>query len=170
MKTFLAAVCLFLAPTLNAQKLQNYSGNWLFDHNRMETKTTLVKVPPKNAPEIPAPPPLSQTETVEVIRLIDNMLRISGGEVGTKTVSRIDPSGKPVSDTVGDMPGVVRIANSHWDNGKLVTDWRMERGGVMLIYGTDVRSLTPDGQQIVTRVVDTPGLRFEVRYALERVR
>jgi hypothetical protein len=170
MRTFLAAVCLFLAPTLNAQKLRDFSGTWRFDHTKVQTKITLVKDPPKDAPEIPPPHPPNGTDTLEQIRQSGNILKISGGEIATSTVFRIDPSGKQVSDPLGDMPGVVRIASTHWDDGKLVTEWRMEKNGVRFMQGTDVRSLSLDGQQIVNRVVESPRHRVEIRFELERVR
>jgi hypothetical protein len=37
------------------------------------------------------------------------------------------------------------------------------------MHGTDVHSLTPDGQLIVTRVIESPRHRADVRLVLQRV-
>jgi hypothetical protein len=88
---------------------------------------------------------------------------------GTTAVYTIDPSGKEVSDAIPDAPGSVRSASTHWTDGKLVTEWKMQRNGEMFMQGTDVHGITPDGQLIVNRVIESPRHRAEVRLVLERI-
>jgi hypothetical protein len=97
------------------------------------------------------------------------MLKISGGEAGTTAVYTIDPTGKEVSDAIPDAPGSIHIAKTRWDDGKLVTEWKLQRNGETFMHGTDVHSLTPDGQLIVTRVIESPRHRADVRLVLQRV-
>ena len=73
----------------------------------------------------------------------------------------IDPSEIP--------PGVVRVAKSHWNDGRLVTEWQMERNGEVVMRGTDARSLTTDGLQIVDRLIESPRHHAEVHLVMERV-
>jgi hypothetical protein len=95
------------------------------------------------------------------------VLKISGGEAGTTAVYTIDPSGKEVSDSIA--PDVVRIAKSHWDDGRLVTEWQIERNDEVVIHGTDSRSLTTDDLQIVDRLIESPRHHAEVHLVMERV-
>ena len=108
------------------------------------------------APEIPPPPSPEHKYTLEQIHQSGDMLKISGGEAGTTTVYSIDPTGNEVSDAIPDAPGSVRVAKTRWDDGKLVTEWKLQRNGETFMHGTDVHSLTPDGQLIVTRVIESP--------------
>ena len=164
MRTSLIAVVLFLAQPLQAQKLQDYSGTWRYDPAKRESKIEFVKDPPKDAPVLPAPPPPPRNVTLEQIRQSGNVLEISGGEVGANTVFRIDLSGKQVSDPLGDMPGIVRISTSHWDGGKLVTEYWMKRNGQVLVHGFSTRNINSDGQQVVNTVADSA--RFHIVYRL----
>ena len=61
-----------------------------------------------------------------------------------------NPTGKEVSDAIPDAPGSVRITKTRWDDGKLVTEWKLQRKGEAFLHGTDVDSLIPDDQLIVT--------------------
>jgi hypothetical protein len=169
MRIFLAAVCLFIASALNAQKLQDFTGTWRVDPNKIEEKAVPVKNPPSNAPEVPPPPPPEHKYTLEQIDRSGDVLKISGGEAGTTAVYTIDPSGKEVSDAIPDAPGSVRSASTRWTDGKLVTAWKMQRNGEVFMQGTDVHSITPDGQLIVNRVIESPRHRAEVRLVLERI-
>ena len=69
-----------------------------------------------------------------------------------------------------DAPGTIRTASSHWNEGNLVTEWKRLRDGEVFIHGTDTRSLTADGQQIVERVIESPRHRADVRLVLEKTR
>lgn len=169
MRILLAAVFLLIAPALIAQKLENLSGTWRVDPGRVQEKAAPVKNPPPDSPQIPPPPPPDHKYTLEHISQSGNVLKISGGEAGTTAVYTIDPSGKEVSDPIPDAPGCVRVASSHWDGEKLVTAWKMERNGEVFMHGTDVRSLTSTGEQILERVIESPRHRAEVRLVLERV-
>lgn len=169
MRIFLAAVCLFIAPALNAQRLQDFTGTWRVDPNKIEENAVPAKNPPSNAPEVPPPPPPEHKYTLEQIRQSGDILKISGGEAGTTAVYTIDPSGKEVSDAIPDAPGSLRRASTHWTDGQLMTEWKMERNGKIFMHGTDVHSITSDGQLIVKRVIESPSHRAEVRLVLERV-
>lgn len=169
MRKFAVALCLFAASVLNAQTLTHYVGTWRVDPDRVLEKTTLVKHPASNSPEIPPPPPPGRKYTLEHIRQAGQILKISGGEAGTTAVYTIDPTGKEVSDAIADAPGNVRIATTHWDKRKLVTDWKMQRNGETFLHGTDVHSLTTNGQLVVSRTIESPRHRAEVRLLLLKV-
>lgn len=168
MRILLVAALLLLTQPLYAQKLRDYSGTWRYDPSKVETKIEFVKDPPKDAPVLPAPPPPPQNVTLELIRQSGDVLEISGGEVGANTVFRIDPSGKQVSDPLGDMPGIVRVSVSHWDGGKLVTEWWMKKNGQILVHGFDNRNINSDGQQVVNRVADSAQFHIVTRLFLEK--
>ncbi len=170
MRIFPAVACLFLTATLNAQKLEDFSGTWHINPDKVVSKIHLPKTPPNNAPPIPPPPPPDHEYTLEQIRLSGHILKISGGEAGTTAVYTIDPSGKEVSDVIPDAPGSVRTASTQWRDGKLVTEWKMLRNGEEFMHGTDTRSLAPDGQQIVERVIESPRHRADLRLVLERTK
>jgi len=171
MRTFVMALCLCLFATgaLAAQELQDFTGIWKIDPDKVQEKATLVNNPPDDAPDIPPPPPSDHKYTLEQIRQSGEVLKISGGEAGTTAVYTIDPSGKEVSDTVPDAPGIVRIATTSWVDGKLVTKWKMERSGEEFMHGTDVRSITPEGNLLVTREIESPRHRADLRLVLEKV-
>jgi hypothetical protein len=168
MRILLAAMCLFTTAALNAQSVRDFAGTWHVDPTKIQEKATL-KNPPGNAPQIPPPPPPEHKYTPELIRQSGDILKISGGEAGTTAVYTIDPSGKEVADSIPDAPGSVRIATTRWDDGKLVTEWKMQRNGETFMHGTDEHTLTPDGHLIVSRVIDSQGHRAEVRLVLQRV-
>ncbi len=169
MRIVLAAVYLFIATVLNAQNLRDFTGTWRVDPSKVQEKATPVENPTSKAPEIPPPPPTEHKYTTEQIHQSGDMLKISGGEAGTTAVYTIDPTGKEVSDAIPDSPGSVRVAKTRWDDGKLVTEWKLQRNGETFMHGTDVHSLTPDGQLIVTRVIESPRHRADVRLVLQRV-
>jgi hypothetical protein len=169
MRIFLAAAFLFVSTALNAQKLQDFTGTWRVDPNKVQEKATPVKNPPGNAPEVPPPPPAEHKYTLEQIRQSGDVLKISGGEAGTTAVYTIDQSGNEVSDTIPDAPGSVRIASTHWDGGNLVTEWKMQRNGEAFMHGTDVHSIASDGLLIVNKTIESPVHRAEVRLVLQRV-
>lgn len=146
----------------------NFSGKWRIDPTKVQEHATVVpNPPPAGTPAIPPPPPPEHKYTVEQIEQSGSVLKISGGEAGTTAVYTIDPSGKEVSDSIG--AGAVRVAKSHWNDGKLVTEWRMERNGQVVMHGTDTRSLTTDGLQIVDRLVESPRHHAEVHLVMERL-
>jgi hypothetical protein len=125
LRIILAAICLFTATALNAQNLRDFTGTWRVDPSKTQEKAT-PKNPPSNAPEIPPPPPHEHKYTPEQIHQSGDMLEISGGEAGTTAVYTIDLSGKEVSDPIPDAPGSIRIATALWDDGKPVTEWKMQ--------------------------------------------
>jgi hypothetical protein len=96
-------------------------------------------------------------------------LEISGGEAGTTAVYTIDPSGKEVTDPIPDAPGSVRVAKSHWNDRRIVTEWQMKRDGEVFMHGTDTRRLTAEGLEIVDRIIESPRHHAEVHLVLERV-
>jgi hypothetical protein len=164
------AVCFCLVLASAAQDLQRFTGNWRVDEQKSEEKSAAVTNPPAEAPQIPPPPPAHHKYTLEKVLLVGQILKISGGEAGTTAVYTIDPNGKEVSDPIPDAPGSVRIAKSHWNDGKLVTEWQLRRNGEAFMHGTDTRSLTTDGLQIVDRLIESPRHHAEVHLVLNRVR
>jgi hypothetical protein len=169
MRVLLAALCLFATSALNAQNLEKFAGTWRVDPDKVQEKATPVKDPTGNAPDIPPPPPPEHKYTLEQIRLSGDILKISGGEAGTTAVYTIDPSGQEGSDPIPDAPGSVRVASTRWDSGKLVTEWKMQRNGETFMHGTDVHSLTSDGQLVVRKTIESPRHHADVRLDLKRV-
>ena len=165
--TVVFCFCLVLAST--AQDVQRVSGNWQVDEKQSKEKATAVANPPSNAPQIPPPPPTRHKYTPENILQSGQVLKISGGEAGTTAVYTIDPSGKEVTDSIPDAPGSVRVAKSHWDDGRLVTEWKMKRDGEVFMHGTDTRRLKTEDVQIVERLIESPRHHAEVHLVLERV-
>jgi len=164
----LSFLCLCLAPTLNAQNLKAFSGTWRIDPDQVTEKAVPVKNPPSDAPLMPPPPPSDHKYTLEHIVEDGNVMKISGGEAGTTAVYTIDPSGKQVSDPIPDAPGCVRTASTHWKDEKLVTNWEMKRDGQTFMHGTDTRSLSADGKQILERSIESPVHRAEIRLVMAR--
>src|SRR5207237_994658 len=76
---------------------------------------------------------------------------------------------KEVSDPIPDAPGSLRVASTCWDSRKLVTEWKMQRNGETFMHGTDVHSLTSDGQLVVSRTIESPRHHADVRLDLKRV-
>ena len=168
MRILAVSVFCLAAALLAAQSSHpNFSGKWRIDPTRMQEHATVVANPPQGAPAIPPPPPPEHQYTVEQIEQSGSVLKISGGEAGTTAVYTIDPSGKKVSDSIA--PGVVRVARSHWNDGRLVTEWQMERNGEVVMHGTDTLSLTTNGLQIVDRLIESPRHHAEVHLVMERV-
>lgn len=163
-------ICVFVATIAIAQNLQSFSGTWRVDAGKSQEKAAPVKTTPKGAPQIPSPPPVNHEYTLEQIRQTDDVLKISGGEAGTTAVYTIDLSGNQVSDPIPDAPGVVRIASSHWEHGKIVTQWHMQRNGETFMHGTDTRSLNLDGSLILKRIIESPSHRAEVVLVFDKVR
>jgi hypothetical protein len=168
MRTFVLALglCLCSARAVNAQKLQDFTGTWKVDPEKVQEKAILLNNP-ANGQEIPPPPPSDHKHTLEQIRQSGEVLRISGGGAGTTAVYTIDPSGKEVSDPIPDSPGIVRIATTSWNDGRLVTKWKMERNGEEFMLGTDLHSITPERTLLVTREIESPRHRAHVRLVLE---
>ena len=161
--------CFCLALASGAQDIRSFSGNWQVDEQKSKEKAVLATHQPSNAPQIPPPPPPSHKYTPENIRQSGQILKISGGEAGTTAVYTIDPSGKEVTDPIPDAPGSVRVAKSHWNGGKLVTEWQMKRDGEVFMHGTDTRHLTTEGLQILERLIESSRHHAEVHLVLERV-
>jgi len=169
-RTFVLALglCLCATRAVSAQKLQDFTGTWKVDPARVQEKAILLNNP-ANGEEIPPPPPSDHKYTLEQIRQSGEVLKISGGEVGTTAVYTIDPSGKEVSDPIPDSPGIVRIAATNWDKGKLVTKWKMERNGEEFMHGTVLHSITPERTLLVTREIESPRHRAHQGIVLEKV-
>lgn len=172
MRTFVLALglCLCATTAVSAQKLQDFTGTWKVDPDKVQEKASLLNNPHEDAPGIPPPPPSDHEYALEQIRQSGDVLKISGGEAGTTAVYIIDPSGKEVSDPIPDSPGIVRIATTSWDEGKLVTKWKMERNGEEFIHGTDVHSITPEGNLLVTWEIESPRHRAHAQLVSEKVR
>jgi hypothetical protein len=158
-----------LTTALQARKLSDFSGTWRVDPTKVVAKVSVARNPPADAPAIPPPPPENHEYTLEEIQVSGQILKISGGEAGTTAVYTIDPSGKEVSDPIPDAPGSVRVASTRWSHGKLITRWKLTRNGEVFMQGTDTRSLTSDGRQIVERIIKSPRHQAEVKLVLARV-
>lgn len=170
MRTLAIVVFSLAASLLVAQSPHpNLSGKCRIDPTKVQEHATVLANPPQGAPAIPPPPPSEHKYTLEQISQSGEVFKISGGEAGTTAVYTIDPSGKEVSDPIPDVPGSVRVAKSHWKDGTLVTEWRMERNGEVFMHGTDSRSFTPNGLQVLDRVIESQRHRAEVHLVMERV-
>ena len=169
MQVISMVACVLLTTALHAQSISDFSGTWRVDPTKVATKVSVAKNPPADAPAIPPAPPENHQYTLEEIRVSGQILKISGGEAGTTAVYTIDPSGKEVSDPIPDAPGSVRVASTRWSHGKLITQWKLTRNGEVFMHGTDTRSLTSDGEQIVERVIESPRHQAEVKLVLARV-
>jgi hypothetical protein len=141
MRILLAELCLFAAFPLSAQTLKDFTGSWRVDPDKVQEKATPVNDPTGNAPEIPPPPPPEHKYTIEQIHQSGDMLKISGGEAGTTAVYTIVPTGKEVSDAIPDAPGSVHIAKTRWDDGKLVTEWKLQRNGETVMHAPTYTAL-----------------------------
>ena len=168
MRVFVMVLIVLLTAAVS-QELRGFAGTWAIDPAKVHESAAPAKTPPKDAPETPPPPPSKHEYTLEVIRQSGDLLKISGGEAGTTAVYTIDLSGKQVSDPIPDAPGVFRIANSRREEGKIVTEWKLERNGETFMHGMDIRTLTSDGHQTVERVIESPRHRAEVRLVLDKV-
>jgi hypothetical protein len=82
MRVVLSVACLFLATSLNAQKLQDFSGTWHINPDKVVSKIYLPKTLPDSAPPIPPPPPHDHEYTLEQIRLSGRILKIAGRRSG----------------------------------------------------------------------------------------
>lgn len=169
MRPFLLTACLLFAICAQAQSVKDFVGRWHIDPSKVESKVSLTENPPEGAPAIPPPPPADHEYTLEHIELAGEVLRISGGEAGTTAVYTIDPSGKQVSDPIPDAPGSVRVASTRWRNGKLVTEWKMMRNGEEFMHGSDTRSITSEGLQVLERKIESQQHKAEVRLVMEKV-
>jgi hypothetical protein len=167
-KVIFTAVCFVVAASLDAQSLKQFAGTWRVDPDKSQEKATPLQNPNANAPDLPPPPPSDHKYTLEKIQEAGALLKISGGEAGTTAVYTIDPSGKEVSDPIPDAPGCARVATTRWDKGKLVTEWKMQRNDETFMHGTDVHSLSEDGQLLVTRLIESERHRGEVLLVLKR--
>jgi hypothetical protein len=172
MRTFALALgfCLCATTSVSAQKLQDFTGTWKVNPEKVQEKTILVNNP-SGAPGIPPPPPQPPDHkyTLEQIRQSGEVLKISGGEIATTAVYTIDPSGKEVSDPLPNSV-LVRISTSSWNGGKLVTKWKLvSADGEAVVHGTDVRSITPDGTLLVTQDIESGQHGAHVRFVLEKV-
>ena len=170
MRTALVIAFFLLTSQLWAQKLQDFSGEWRINPDKSQEKATVLEPPSSGGSEIPPPPPAGHKYTPETIRMDASVLKISGGEAGTTAVYTIDPSGKQVSDPIPDAPGSLRTATTHWSGQKLVTEWKLTMNGQEAMHGTDTRSITSDGRQLVDRNVESPQHKAEVHLVLEKVR
>jgi hypothetical protein len=169
MRPIVIILLMALTTAAGSQKLQEFTGTWQINPAKVHESAVPAKTAPKDAPETPPPSPSKHEYTPEVIRQSGDVLKISGGEAGTTAIYTIDLSGQQVSDSIPDAPGVFRIANSRREEGRIVTDWKLERNGKVFMHGTDSRTLTSDGHQVVERVIESPRHRAEVRLVLDKV-
>lgn len=136
-------------PLLVSQvRKPDFSGIWKPDSSKSTFKLTPVKNPDSSASDVPPPPPPNE-QTPEVIEQKGNSLKI--GELAFTL------DGRENLNELGQ--GLLHKSKTHWEGGKLITEWVLERDGQKLVTARQVRSLADDGKtQIVDTHVQTPDI------------
>lgn len=133
----------------------NFSGNWEVDKTHSTIKTTPVKNPDPEAPPAPPPPPADRVWDMtppEAIAHDEPQLTITDGNTPSL---KLTTDGK---ENVNPLPnGAVNRSKTRWDGNQLVTEWSLERNGTAVLRGTDRRSLSEGGKELIDdRTVTTP--------------
>jgi hypothetical protein len=139
----LALAVLFVAVLrVEAAERPDFTGLWLPDNDRSSTQKEL-KGGTAGAPAPPAP----GAQEVPQLRIEHREPKL--------TVSFLDPQGELLSsyafttdsaEAVNERgEGLFHRSKTAWRDTALVTTWRLESRGTVLISGTDTRELSGDG-------------------------
>ena len=134
---------------------KDFTGVWRIDPGQISEEITEIPNAPADAfPPPPPPPPLPPPGRYEIERITrsGDLLRIAGSRSGALTLSTIKLDGSEVQNRLAN--GIVKTAMSRLEGGKIITDWKLEQHGNLLLEGHEVRSLSADGnRQTVDRTV-----------------
>jgi len=142
-------------PDASASK-KDFTGTWRIDPAQTTQEVSENPNAPAGLgpPPPPPPPPLPGQYEIEQITRSGDTLRIASGPAGTIRVTTIKLDGSEVQSPASN--GVIRTARSRIDDGKIVTEWKLERRGKLILSGEEVRSLSQDGaRQIVDKTVNS---------------
>jgi hypothetical protein len=156
------------AAMSGAAPIPDLSGTWQADPAQSTSEKILKDAGPK-APIAPPAPPSGSAHPVERIEqhgsevIINNLV---DGEL-VSTLRLVTDGSEQVNHLAGGA--VLHLSTTRWEGEKLLTDWRLERGGQAFSRGHDVRSLSTDGQRmILDRQVEDAKSRSTVHVVLER--
>lgn len=160
MKTPHICVPLFIAVLWSAQATRpDFTGRWEVQKSLSTAKTTFVKHPELSGPPAPVAPVGHEFDTMrpQAITHRDPSLVIVDEPVGGLPAQtfKLTTDSKP---NVTELPGGgVNRSSTRWDGSQLVTEWALERGGMLIMRGTDRRTLSSDGSKLIQeRTVLTP--------------
>lgn len=144
------------AATIVVQAQANLTGGWQVDQQQSTFKTTPLKNPDPDAPPSPPPPPADKVFAMmppQTLTQKGNTLTIQEG--APDNVLTLTTDGR---ENVNKLPnGRVNTSTSRWKGNVLITNWKLELGGRMLMEGVDERSLAPGGAKLIDkRTVRTP--------------
>ena len=132
----------------------NFTGAWQPDPARSTVKRHAKDDPQK---ELPPPPPSDDDDEpsgpqTTKIQHKDPSISIMTTSPGAEDVSvlNLTTDGRENTNPVDEES--TNKSKTHWDGDKLVTEWAVEQYGKVMYKGTDVRSLSKDGAEMI---VDT---------------
>ncbi len=151
---------IFIVVLCSAQATRpDFTGGWEVQKSLSTAKTTFVKHPELNGPPAPLAPvghefdamrPQTITHRDPVLVIIDEPV----GGVPARTF-RLTTDGKP---NITELPGGgINRSSTRWDGNQLVTEWALEQRGMLIMRGTDRRTVSNDGSSLIQeRTVLTP--------------
>lgn len=166
MKLRILIVAVLVASVANAQTPKpNFSGTWEIDPSQSTSKVTPKKEGSSTVPSTaPPPPPPSRKALPAIIVHREPRLEITrpNVDVDTPTTLRYTTDGaENVNTEQFSTPGMAERSNTRWDGNKLVTEWRLERDGGVLLRARMVRSLSADGKTMTEdqRIESSTGIQ-----------
>jgi len=133
---------------------RDFTGTWRIDPAKITQEITeFPNVAADSLPPPPPPPPLPAGQyEIERITRSGDLIRIADGRPGTITVSTFMLDGSEVQSRLSN--NIVKTSTSRLEDGRIITDWKFEQHGKLLLEGHEVRGLSEDGNtQIVDRTV-----------------
>jgi len=158
-------------PDAAAISQRDFTGTWRIDPAKITQDVTEFPNAADDAlpPPPPPPPPPAGQYQIERITRSGDLIRIADGGPGTITVSTIKLDGSEVQRQMSN--DIVKTARSRLEDGKIITDWKLERHGKLLLEGHEVRSLSEDGDsQVVDRIVKSARQETKTHTVMERER
>jgi hypothetical protein len=130
----------------------NFSGTWEIDQSQSTSKVT-PKPNPNGSSTVPAnappPPPPSRKALPAIIVHREPRLDITrpNPDIDTPTTLRYTTDGaENVNTEQFSTPSMAERSTTRWDGNKLVTEWKVERDGEVLLRARLVRTLSADGK------------------------
>jgi hypothetical protein len=133
----------------SAQK-PDFSGVWQPDPAKMTRKTT----PKAGQKDLPPPPPPDEDDDSGppsiTIQHKDQKISITTSSADGEDVSilNLTTDGQENTNPV-DEGNTYNKSKSHWEDGKLITEWTVEQYGKPIFNGRDVRWLSEDGKMMI---------------------
>ncbi|MBI1750216.1 MAG: hypothetical protein HYR59_06075 [Acidobacteria bacterium] len=128
----------------------NFSGTWEVDPSRSTTKVIPKMDGNSTVPSTASPPPPPSRKTLPAI-IVHREARLDitrpNVDVETPTTLRYTTDGaENVNTEQFSTPGMAERSNTRWEGNKLVTEWRLEHNGKVVLRARMVRSLSADGK------------------------